>query len=260
VLIQQPPLLEYVFFHGFDHIKHLGSVSAVLDDIVALRFHIQRHPVEWAYIQSKLACFKHHPFLSLLGPKHDFIVYFLIASLPAPVLLEFLLHAPFKAFEGTSPLIYATYLGKFEHAETLLSQGINVGSVGLDVKSLRQVFPLEAAVHYHRRSLFDLFLMQWMASVPLRLISAIFDLKSPGYWDTYMTVKLVRCNEFPEWVLEFEGKHQQLLPHLFYQNCNQWTEQELLAVLRRFLQVGCNLSAPESLKPVLKVTSLAVSH
>lgn len=270
-------LLDYIFFHGFDHLKHVQSTNVgVLDDMIALRSDMQQHPDQWACIlkQTHLprslswhpdqwACIPkqtHLPWnLSWLTPKHDFIIYLLITSLPESSLCAFLRRSPFKAFEGTNPLIYATHFGSIEHAKALISRGISdVNSTGLDVGSSCQLCPLEVAFYRGHRPLFDMFLSHWMATVPPQLFSVIFD----GLCSTspYIVAKLLQCDEFAEWAAK--DRHNKSLLRVFETNQYQMysTEQDLLSMLRRLVQVGCDLSAPDSLQPVLRIIWNAVSN
>ncbi|KAI9568266.1 hypothetical protein HD554DRAFT_791948 [Boletus coccyginus] len=137
------PLRHYTFRHGFRHLACLESPNgAVMDGMIALRLDIERYPVQWRLIMMwELATSDLPPPgcpSSELHSQHDFIIYILISSLPESFLRAFLRRAPFKVFGGTSPLIYATYFGKFEHARTLLSCGVShVNGTGLDVRSPR---------------------------------------------------------------------------------------------------------------------------
>ncbi|KAG9314893.1 hypothetical protein JVU11DRAFT_3995 [Chiua virens] len=269
------PMLDYVFLHGFYHIVHLKTVDAlVLDDMTRLRLDIQQHPAEWAQILKLVAllCLPCLPFslprnpsssirwlspiYQCLYPEHDFIIYILISLLPEPCLRAFLHRSPFEAFNGTSPLVYATYLGKIEHARTLLSWGINVRRAGLDVESPYQVLPLEVAFYRGHHSLFDLFLAHWRAPVPSRLLSTVFGSQRRNY-DPCMVVKLLRCDEFMEWVAK--GQHQQrLLSALNDREMSRLSDQVLINTLSRLIQIGCDFSTPDFLQSALRATLHAI--
>ena len=261
------PLHLYTFSHGFRHLACLESANgAVMDGMIALRLDIEQYPFEWRRIMMwELAT------LDLpsgcpppeLHSQHDFIIYILIFSLPDSFLRAFLRRAPFKAFDGTSPLIYATYSGKFEHAKTLLSCGVSdVNRTGLDVRSPRQVLPLEVAFHLGNHSLFDLFLLDWRAAVPPRLFSSVFDEWHPHLKRHLIVTKLLQCDEFAEWVAA--GQHGQsllrALDYIWSLIVQSVSEQDVLTVLRRLAQVSCNFSIPNSLESVLRVTLIAASH
>ncbi|KAG9314842.1 hypothetical protein JVU11DRAFT_3938 [Chiua virens] len=251
------PLLNYVLLHGFDHLKHLGSViPPILDDVVTLRLDIHEHPTEWAQVcklvRSSISSFK------WLSPEHDFVIYVVISLLPAPSLHTFLCRASFKAFDQTSPLVYATHLGKIEQARTLLSWGIKVHRAGWDVGSARKLLPLEVAFYGRHHSLFELFLKHWRAPIPSRLFSALFGAQE--WWGCYpsMILQILKCDEFAEWAIE--GQYQKiLLSPSNLSNILIYGEEDIIAILQRFLQVGCDLSLPESLSSTLQVTWDAVS-
>ncbi|KAG6374481.1 hypothetical protein JVT61DRAFT_4524 [Boletus reticuloceps] len=247
ILSKSHPLLHYAFSHGFRHLQCLESGNgAVIDGMIALRLDIERHPIQW----------------QRLTAQHDFITCVLVSLLPEPFLRAFLHRAPFKALDRTSPLIYATYFGKIEHARTLLSCGVgHVNSTGLDVERPRQVLPLEAAFHYRHRPLFDLFLLHSRVTMPPRLFSSVFYEQYLVYTPRDSTM-LLRCDEFAEWVAD--GRHGQSLLHALD---NDWrlvmqsaSEEVVLILLRRLAQVGCDFSGPDSLESVLRVILCAASQ
>ena len=253
------PLLHYALRHSFRHLECLESEdSAIIDGMTTLRSDIQQHPVEWQRICELAIPRLPYPSWISLAAQHDFVICILIFLLPEPFLRAFLRRAPFKAIDGTNPLIYAAYFGKIEHARTLLSWGVgHVNCTGLDVQRPRQVLPLEVAFYRQHHSLFDLFLSDWRVTVPLRLFSSVFDgrylERAPR-----MAARLLQCDEFAEWVADDQRK-QSLRKVLDY----DWGligEQEAVAILRRLVQVGCDLSRPDSLEPVLRVTLSAASR
>jgi hypothetical protein len=256
------PLLQYAFRHGFRHLECLGyGNSAVIDGMIALRLDIEWHPVEWQRICELAILRLPYPSLTSLGAQHDYIVCILIFLLPEPFLRAFLRRAPFKALDGTSPLIYAAFFGKIEHARTLLSHGVShVNGTGLDVESRLQVLPLEVAFFQRHHLLFDLFLLEWRATVPPRLFSSVFNgrylERAPR-----LATKLLQCDEFPEWVAD--GQHKQSLLHVLdydWSSIMRSVEQETITMLRRLVQVGCDFSRPDLLEPVLRVTLSAASQ
>ena len=261
------PLLHYAFSHGFRHLECLGSGNgAVIDGMITLRLDIERHPVEWQRI-CELAILRlpysstsrgRHLQSSTDIAQHDYVICILMFLLPEPFLRAFLRRAPFKALNGTSPLIYAACFGKIEHARTILSCGVShVNGTGLDVKSPHQILPLEVAFYKEDHSLFDLFLLDWRATVPPRLFSSVFHGRYLERAPCIAT-KLLQCDEFTEWVADCQCK-QSLLQVLDY----DWSligEQEAVAILRRLVQVGCDFSALDSLEPMLRVTFSAASQ
>ena len=253
------PLLHYAFRHGFRHLECLESGnSAIIDGMIALRSDIQQHPVEWQRICELVTLRFPYPSWRSLAAQHDHIICILISLLPESFLRAFLRRAPFKASDGTSPLIYAAYFGRIEHARTLLSRGVShVNGTGLDVERSRQVLPLEVAFYQQHDLLFDLFLFDWRATVPPRLFSSVFHGRHLERASRIAT-KLLQCDEFAEWVSDDQRK-QSLLQVLDY----DWGligEQEAVSILRRLIQVGCDFSRPGSLEPVLRVTLSAASQ
>ena len=230
--------------------------------MITLRLDIERHPVEWQRI-CKLATLRlPFPSLTSLGARHDYVLCILIFLLPESFLRAFLRRAPFKALDGTSPLIYAAYFGKIEHARTLLSRGVShVNGTGLDVESARQVLPLEVAFFQQHHSLFELFLLDWRATVPLRLFSSLID--GRYLWrNPRIATKLLQCDEFAEWVADGQNK-QSLLHVLDYDWCSimRSAEQEAVPMLRRIVQVVCDFSRPDfKLESALRVTLSVVSQ
>ena len=229
--------------------------------MITLRLDIERHPVEWQRICELAILRLPFPSLTPLGAQHDYVLCILILLLPESFLRAFLRRAPFKALDGTSPLIYAAYFGKIEHARTLLSRGVShVNGTGLDVESARQVLPLEVAFFQRHHSLFELFLLDWRATVPPRLFSSVFN----GRYledDPRIATKLLQCDEFAEWVADSQNK-QSLLHALDYDwvSIMRSAEQEAVTMLRRMVQVGCDFSRPDLLESALRVTLSAVSQ
>ena len=256
-LSESLPLLQYTFRHGFRHLEYLeAGNSTIIDGMIALRLDIERHPVEWQRICELAILRLPFPSFTSLGAQHDYVLCILIFLLPEPFLRGFLRRAPFKALDGTSPLIYAAYFGKIEHARTLLSCGVShVNGTGLDVLRSRQVLPLEVAFFQRHHSLCELFLLDWKATVPLRLFSLVLNgryLES----DPRIATKLLQCDEFAEWVADGQNK-QSLLRALDYGwgSIMRWSAgQEAVTILRRVVQVGCDFSRPDFLEPALRVT------
>ena len=256
------PLLNYAFGHGFRHLECLGSGNgAVIDGMIALRLDIERYPVEWQRICDLAILRLPSPSSTSTSrvsrvAQHDYILCILFL-LPEPFLRTFLRRAPFKALDGTSPLIYATYFGKIEHARTLLSCGVNVNGTGLDVESPRQVLPLEVAFYQRHHSLLDLFLLDWRATVPPRLFYSVFH----GQYlkrTPHITTKLLQCDQFAEWIAG--GQHNQSILQVLDYDWGLIGEQEAVNMLRRLVQVGCDFSRPDLLESVLRVTLSAASQ
>lgn len=256
------PLLRYAFSHGFRRIQCLESVNGVvINGMITLRLDIKRHPVEWHHMCKLTTLSLPYPPISLAA-QHDFILCVIISSLPEPFLRAFLRRAPFKALDGTNPLIYAAYFDKIDHARTLLSCGVShVNRTGLEVERPCQALPLEVAFHYRNHSLFDLFLLHWGATVPPRLFSSVFH-------DHYLTYNprdatmLLQCDEFAEWVAD--GQCGQSLLHAldrdWYTIMWSASEKTVLTVLQRLTQVGCDFSNPDSLESVLPIIFTAASQ
>ena len=261
------PLLHYAFRHGFRHLECLESASrAIIDGMIALRSDIRQHPVEWQRICELAILRLPSPSWILPAAQHDYIICILIFLLPEPFLRAFLRRAPFKAMDGTNPLIYATYSDKIEHARTLLSCGVShVNCTGLDVQRPRQVLPLEVAFYQQHYLLFDLFLSDWRVTVPLRLYSSAFNdryFERPSRIRIATLAKFLQCDEFAEW--EADGQHKQSLLRVLDYDCCQIVEsveqEAITMLLRRLVQVGCDFSRPDSLESMLRVTLNAMSR
>ena len=260
VLSKLLPLLHYAIRDGFRHLECLGSGNgAIMDGMIALRSDIQQHPVEWQRICELAILCLPYPSSTSLVAQHDYVICILIFFLPEPFLRAFLHRAPFKALDGTSPLIYAAYSDKIEHARTLLSCGAShVNCTGLDIERRpRQVLPLEVAFYRQHCSLFDLFVSDWRVTVPLQLFSSVFHgrylERAPR-----TAARLLQCDEFAEWVTD--EQHKQSLRKVLDYDWGLIGEQETVAILRRLVQVGCDFSRPDLLEPVLRVTLSVASQ
>ena len=131
-----------------------------------------------------------------------------------------------------------------------------MNGTGLDVATPRQVLPLEVAFYRHHESLFDLFLLDWRATVPPRLFSSVF-LGRYLEHATRIATKLLQCDEFAEWVAD--GHKQSLIQVLDYGR-SPIGVQGTIAILRRLVQVECDFSMADSLESMPRVTFSVASQ
>ena len=249
-------LLDYIFSCGFDHLAHLEPTNdEILDSMTTLQVQIQKHPLEWRHMCSKLASL-YHPWIT---PEHDFIICVLISMFPEPFLHAFLNHSPSKTKYHSNPLVHTVHLDKIDHARTLLLHGVDVNGSGWDVDGLDSRLPLEVALHRENSALVDLFLKEGSATIPRQVYSTVFDGSHCDYPPHLVSI-LLQADEFAEWTAEAKGAVSPLraLNQDRYRQ-HRVTEKDLLVMIRRLVQIGHDLScSASSVQFLLMVRSAAL--
>ncbi|KAG6380114.1 ankyrin repeat-containing domain protein [Boletus reticuloceps] len=227
---------EYVLSHGFRHLSHINPGNrAVLRAIGILHLNAQRHPLEWDRL-----CRRSYSLNSLWPTlKHDFVLYILIAYAPASSLRSFIGRAQLKSKDGTNPLVYAAGFGRMEHAQILLSSGVSLSHVGLDIYSdHRRLLPLEAAVERCDPPMVDLFLTEG-SPVPHKIF--VDALSRDCELSACVVSRLLQTDEFTEWAAHVQDEGlllRALDPTRYVVVTFELSQQDIDVIQRRFVQLG----------------------
>ncbi|KAF8127052.1 hypothetical protein EV363DRAFT_1223873, partial [Boletus edulis] len=260
-LLPSRPLLDYIFSCGFDHLTHFDPMDDdILDSMTILQSEIQRHPLEWAYM-CRLAS-SYHPYKSWITPDHDFVLCILISIFPEPFLDAFLSRSPSKAKYDSNPLVHAVHFDKVDHARTLLSHSVDVNGFGWDIEGPQRELklPLEVALQRESSVLVDLFLQEGGATIPRKIYTSIFEGSHCDYPPHFVS-SLLQADEFVEWAAECKntGYLLRALNRNHYRP-RRVAEKDLLAMTRRLVQIGHDLSSFHASAQILLLAASAASQ
>ena len=257
-LISFRPLLDYVFSCGFDHLIHLEPTNEdILNSMATLQSEIQKHPSQWRCMCALASSYD--PYKSWLTPVHDFIICVLISKFPESFLQGFLSYCPPRAKYDSNPLVHSVCLNKIGHARVLLSHGVDANSVGWDLDKVQSSFnsPLEAALRRKNSEMVDLLLQEGSAAIPQKIYSTMFDGDHFEY-PLHLILSLLQADEFVEWASQVQNAETLLLPlDRDRYRPRRAKEKDLLAVTRRLVRIGCDLSSSQQ---ILLLVALAVSE
>lgn len=258
--LESHSLLEYVLSHTFNHLAQVNPENkTVLKALIALEVDVRRNPLEWERM-----CEERNSTFAWPTSKDDFLFYILISFAPEQLLRSFLGRSLVKPRVGTNPLVYAAQLDRVEHAGTLLSRGATLNCSGL--WRSRQAIPLEVAVHCGSSAVANLFLTQG-SSIPRRLF---VDITKTGYLNgsagVCIVARLLQTDDFAEWAVDVQDE----FPFLRFLGPldDEWTcyeehrpnDEDIVTIIRRLVQVGCELFAHGSTGQKLFHRATAVGH
>ncbi|KAF8549464.1 hypothetical protein OG21DRAFT_1488513 [Imleria badia] len=232
-------LRDYVLDHAPDHFSHLGpQIGSILHDIKVLELDTQSHSRMWDNM-----CLSSNQVTHCTSPgwptsKHDFRLYILVAFGPNSVLRKFIRRMGLKSKEGTNPLVYAAYFNKPEHACTLLSQGARLNLRGWDSDGFCPVLPIEVAFRNHHYETVTLFITEG-SHVPLHIFGMLYHRNHDAKIPSSVVRILLQTDDFAE-------AARSPLTDVFLRpsalsDCilkNDINEQDLVLIIRRFIQVG----------------------
>lgn len=232
------PLLEYVQLCGFHHLDraNLGS-RVLLHAIETLQLDVRQYPPDWERL-----CERTHSSYPLWPtPKHDLVLYILVAFAPEPLLRSYIGRSKLKLKDGTNPLIYAAHFYKVEHARTLLSSGVSLNRTGWSVSpDPYQVLPLKVAVDCANHLVVELFLMEG-SPVPHELFATVLEKQSRGF-SAPIVLKLLQTDQFVEWAAHIrdEGPLFRALDPTRYPRCppKSLSDQDIEVFQQRLVQIG----------------------
>ena len=141
------------------------------------------------------------------------------------------------------------HFNKVDHARTLLSQGVDVNSSGCDTNGMKHALPLVVALRHKNDMLVDLFLKEGSAAIPEQVYRTMLHTARCEY-PPHLISSLLQADEFVEWAMMVQGIGPKFIDisHLFNQDRyreHQVTEDDLLVVIRRLVQIGHDLSSDQ---------------
>ena len=241
---QSQPLLDYALDDALDHFGHLVSTfKTALGDIRILAEDIQRHSWIWDHVYTparwKIDDNKPH----WPTARHDLLLYILVAFASNSFMSAFFRRTPLKPKAGTNPLVYAAYFNKEEHARILLSRGARLDHRGWETVGYCQSLPIEVAFRKGNYAMVIRFVEEG-STIPPHIFTGSF-FKRLQFSDISQTIPtsvtrvLLQTDEFAENIsgclieagLRAIKMSNQLL--IF----RDATEQDLIAITRRFIQV-----------------------
>ena len=231
--------------NALDHFQYLGSTfKTILHDVKVLAGDIQRHSWTWDHvcIPARWEIGDNKPHWP--AARHDLLLYILVAFAPNSFMSKFLRRTPLKPKEGTNPLVYAAYFNKEEHAHTLLSRGARLNHGGWEIVRYCRSLPIEVAF-WNRHYVMVTRFIEEGSTVPPQIFTDSFFRSS---YTPRLTQKipssvarvLLQSDEFVESIsnclneaalLAIKTSNQLLV----FQDT---TEQDLTAIIRRFIQVA----------------------
>lgn len=238
------PLLDYALNDAINHLRYLGrGCKIVLQYMKALDANVRLCASFWDNICLHAKRGRHSQALSWPSSRHDFMLYVLVAVAPNSLLNAFLRRAALKPKEGTNPLVYAAYFNKVEHAQTLLLRGANANRRGWEIVICRQAFPLEVALYYRHYAMVA-FLVEEGSTVPPHIFSHLLsDRYDPVEIPASTARILLQSADFAEAAngLQYEPISQfALISSESLHVDRSVQEEDLLKIIRRLIQVGCD--------------------
>ena len=250
-------LLDYALDDALDHFGYLGSkFESALPDIIVLAEDIRQHSKIWdnVHVLARwgVGTKPHWP-----AARHDLLLYILVAFTPNSFMREFFHDNALKPKEGTNPLVYAAHFNKDEHARTLRCQGAKLHHRGWEISGFRQSLPIEVAFRNRHYTMITHFVEGGSAVPPHIFTDSFFKRDGPG--DTPSCTPmipssiarvLVQTDDFAEHMnnclneaaLRAMKMSGQLLVF------GDATEQDLIAIIRRFIQIVDEHFTPNSIR------------
>ena len=250
--IMSQPLLDYVLNDAVDHFQHLRLLQfeSILHDIRILAHNIQQQSRMWNNLCRSARRIVDPTTPNWPPSKHDLMLYTVVAYAPNSLLQIILRSAAFKPKESTNPLIYAAYFNKEERARTLLSRRVRLNGRGWDIDGFLQVFPIEVALQKRHYDMVTLFVREG-SPIPLHVFTNARKIPPS------IVRMLFQSDDFAEATNNrFDGAVDPPTGLVVCLSESEGTcEHELIAVLRRFIQViESDLAYNEQAKKLLNFT------
>lgn len=257
---QGQPLLKYVLSYGFGHLSYLGpDNTSIFKDLKSLQTVILKHTWEWDQICGLVPSARFGvPWPTL---RHDFVLYTLVAFASEALFRTYVHRTAVTSREGTNPLVYAAYLGRTDHAEILISAGVDINLQGLVVEAMGmdesdedgsdsglsdvgdvidcQAIPLEVAVVRWHADVVDILLAKGCI-VPDRLLSRVLGEQAQEF-PLYIISRFLQTAAFIKWAAT-PWNNRGLLEALVddAEDRGQADDrEELVLASRKLVEVGC---------------------
>ena len=234
-------LLDYALDDALDHFGYLGSkFESAVPDVTVLAEDIRQHSEIWDNVcipaRWKISTKPRWP-----AARHDLLLYILVAFAPKSFMSAFFRDNALKPKEGTNPLVYAAHFDKDEHARTLLFRGARLHDRGWETSGFRQSLPIEVAFQNRHHAMITHFVEEGSTVPPHIFTDSFFE--SSRLFDaisSFIARVLVQTDDFAENINNCLSEaarcaittSNQLLVF------RDATEQDLITIIRRFLQVA----------------------
>ena len=187
--------------------------------------------------------------------RHDFLLYILVAFASNSFMKAFFRENALKPKEGTNPLVYAAHFHKDEHARTLLLRGARLHHRGWETRGFRQSLPIEVAFQNRHYAMITHF-VEAGSTVPPHIFTDSFFERQDGMTSCDPMIPssiarvLVQTDDFAE---NFDDCLNEATWHemktsdqlLVFADA---TEEDLIAITRRFIQVADEHFTPNLMK------------
>ena len=244
---QLQPLLDYALDDALDHFGHLGSTfKTALGDIRILAEDIQRHSWIWDHVYTPARWEIHDKKPHWPMARHDLLHYILVAFASNSFMSTFFRRTPLKPKADTNPLVYAAYFNKEEHARILLSRGARLDRRGWETVGYCQSLPIEVAFR-NRHYGMVIRLVEEGSTIPPHIFTNSFFKRAQfsnapdisRMIPVSVARVLLQTDEFAENIsdcLNEAGLRAMKMSNqlLIFRDA---TEQDLIAITRRFIQV-----------------------
>ena len=234
-------LLDYALDDALDHFGYLGSkFESAVPDVTVLAEDIRQHSEIWDNVcipaRWKISTKPRWP-----AARHDLLLYILVAYAPKSFMNAFFRDNALKPKEGTNPLVYAAHFDKDEHARTLLFRGARLHDRGWETSGFRQSLPIEVAFQNRHHAMITHFVEEGSTVPPHIFTDSFFEFSR--LFDaipSFIARVLVQTDDFAENINNCLSEaarcaittSNQLLVF------RDATEQDLITIIRRFLQVA----------------------
>ena len=244
-------LLDYALDDALDHFGYLGSkFESAVADITVLAEDIRRHSEIWDHVyipaRWKIGTKPRWP-----SARHDLLLYILVAFAPDSIMSAFFCDNALKPKEGTNPLVYAAHFNKDEHARTLLSRGAKLDHRGWETIGFRQSLPIEVAFENRHYAMITHFVEEG-SPVPPRIFTDSFFQCNRLLDDIPSSIArvLVQADDFAENINNClnEAAWRAMQTSDYLSMFRNTTEQDLIAIIRRFIQVTDEHFTPNAIR------------
>ena len=234
------PLLDYALDDALDHFGYLGSkFELALPDITVLAEDIRQHSEIWDHVcipaRWGIGTKPHWP-----AARHDLLLYILVAFAPSSFMSAFFRDNALKPKDGTNPLVYAAHFNKDEHARTLLFRGARLDNRGWETSGFHQSLPIEVAFQNRHYAMITYFVEEGSIVPPHIFTDSFFNrdrLLNPI--PSSIARVLVQTDDFAEMKNCLnEAAWRGMKPSNQLLVFRDATEEDLITIIRRFLQVA----------------------
>ena len=263
-------LLDYALDDALNHFGYLGSkFGSALSDITILAEDIRKHSEIWDNVclpaRWEISTKPHWP-----AARHDLLLYILVAFASNPFMSAFFHGRALKPKEGTNPLVYAAHFNKDKHARTLLLLGARLHHRGWEASGFRQSLPIEVAFQNRHYAMITHFVEEG-STVPPHIFTDSFFKR-----DNFFNAPSFRAPVIPSSIARVLVQTDDFAENIniclneaawrAVKTSNQLlvfadaTEEDLIAIARRFIQVADEHFTPNSISEAFLCFAIAQGY